>query len=181
MQLKPALPWLALALGLWAAGLAAGRLRAHPERTARPEWQHSWLELDGEGRRTYALLREDLFEAENQRARTGSWPAPAWLAGAGLEPFAGSTWVLRRQGLSVNYLGESAGVRWLVVILEADPAERRLASPTAATAPFDEEHHTLGDGTALHLTVWTQPLSARAPENTLSFPATEGWVQRVGQ
>jgi hypothetical protein len=179
MHLKPALPWLTLALAVWVAGVTCARLTRHPGAAQRPEWQHSYLELDAEGRRSYAAVREAIFEAENRRVEQQAWPAPAALAADGISPFDESPWELRQAGPSVNYLGERAGLRWLVLFIEPD---RRLRSPGAPPAPVDEEHHTLSDGMALHVTVWSRPTGgAPLAAGVASFPAVDGWVQRVGQ
>jgi len=73
-------------------------------------------------------------------------------------------WVQRRQGSSGNYLGPSEGRRWLVLFIELDPR----ASPEKAP-PEDSEHHTLSDGTALHVTVWTQSLIETPNELLTAF------------
>ena len=178
MHLKPALPWLILAIAVWVAGVTWARLHRPVASELRPEWQHSYLELDGDGRRTYAALREAIYEAENRRVDQQAWSSPAALAADGIAPFDQSPWELRLEGPYVNYLGESAGLRWLVLFIEP---ERRLRSPGAPPAPVDEEHHTLGDGTALHVTVWTRPAGGALAAGVASFPVVDGWVQRVGQ
>jgi hypothetical protein len=175
--------WLALALLAWAVGTLASRSSGPARAPATPPWQHSFLELDEDGQRLYRLLREGLLEAENARARDGAWPAPEALAAEGIPPFAagaaapGLRWTLRQAGLATTYLGEGPGTRWLVLFLEPDAAARAAPAP-----PTDEEHHTLPDGTALHVTVWTQPAAAGPPpEGVLTFPVSKGWTQRVGQ
>jgi hypothetical protein len=75
---------------------------------------------------------------------------------------------------TVNYEGEGEGLRWLVLFLEPDP---RLVAEKAP--PEDDEHHTLSDGTPLHVTVWTQPLTEAPSDQLTAFPAAEGWVERV--
>lgn len=175
--------WLALALAVWAVGTLASRAAGRTRAPATPPWQRSFRELDPDGQRLYRLVREGLLEAENERARAGAWPAPGALAAQGIPPFAadgagpGLAWTLRQEGLAATYLGEGPGTRWLVLFLEPDAAARAAPPP-----PTDEEHHTLPDGTALHVTVWTQP-SARGPppEGVLTFPVAQGWTQRVGQ
>ena len=84
--------------------------------------------------------------------------------------------MLRRQGATINYVGESEGLRWLVLYLEPDPRMERTAAP-----PEDDEHHTLADGTGLHVTLWTQPLSEPTTELVTAFPGAEGWVERVAR
>lgn len=82
--------------------------------------------------------------------------------------------MLRNQRTAINYVGEGEGLRWLVLLLEPDPR----AAPEKAP-PEDDEHHTLSDGTPLHVTVWSQPLSELTAQLVTAFPATEGWVERV--
>ena len=43
------------------------------------------------------------------------------------------------------------------------------------------QHHTLPDGTALHVTVWSMANQGPEPTEVLAFPVSEGWVQRVGR
>lgn len=171
---KPAVPFVVLAVGIWVAGVSMARLTRGTHVEQRPPWQHSFLELDEPGQRLYRTLREGIYEAENRRGETQHWPSPEALAAEGIAPFA--TWSLKQQGPYLNYLGEGAGLRWLVLFIEPDPREAPSTPP-----PADEEHHTLTTGLALHVTVWTQPLTEPRPAGVLSFPVSEGWVQRVGQ
>jgi hypothetical protein len=168
------MPFIALALGVWVAGVATARLTTSAALEPRPPWQHSFLQLDEQGQRFYRSLREGIFEAENLRASTGHWPAPAELADAGIGPFNTSTWALAQQRPYINYSSENNGLRWLVLFIEPEGSEGAPAQP-------DEEHHTLSTGLGLHVTVWTQPVSEPRPLGVLSFPVAEGWVQRVGQ
>jgi len=181
-RLSPGLPWALLALTVWGAGVARARWwSADVAPAPAPPWQRSIVELSEGQQRSYRAVREGLFEAENRRAATGRWPEPAELAAQGVEPFASSQllapsrWTLMAEGLSINYLGVTAELDWLVLILEPDP---RVRSPPP---PDDEEHHRLPDGSALHVTVWTRPSGGLArPEQVVSCPATRGWTQRVG-
>lgn len=150
--------WLLVALAVFGAGVLYSRLRPEPG----PSWQRPVSELTGPQRRFHARAREQLRAAEKVRSQTRSWP-----------PFP-EGWALRVQGTTINYLGEGEGLRWLVLILEPDPRAAPVKAP-----PEDDEHHTLGDGTALHVTVWTQPLTEPRSEYVTAFPATEGWVERV--
>ena len=181
---SPALPWLALSLLVWVAGVASARLSATATAPPQPPWQRSYLELTDGQQRLYRALREGLFEAENVRAETKRWPAPAELAQEGVEPFAPGSlmpraqWSLEREGQYVNYLGRTDELEWLVLVIEPDPADR------SAPPADDEEHHTIPDGTALHVSVWTRtptPESEVAAGEVLTFPAPRGWTQRVGQ
>ena len=118
---------------------------------------------------THAKIRDALRAAERVRSDTKQWP-PA----LGVE---GLTWTQRRHGVYVNYVGVPADplrLRWLVLFIEPEP------SPIVDPAPpEDDEHHSLPDGTALHVTVWTAANAGPVPEVVLPFPAAEGWTQRL--
>lgn len=161
MERRATLTWLLVALAVFGGFTLYSKLRARPPPPA-PSWQRPVSELSPAQQRFHAHLREQLRVAERERGLTRSWPLTT------------DGWPLRRQGLYVNYLGEAVGLRWLVLFIEPDPR----AGPEA-TPPEDEEHHTLTDGTALHVTVWTQPLSEPKSEQVTAFPAAEGWVERV--
>jgi hypothetical protein len=187
-ELRALLPFLLAALGTWGAGLAVGRLTARDSAAELAPWQRSYLELPAAGQRLYRLVREGILEAENVRSATKQWPSVEALAADGVPPFAADAvteplaWVQRRQGVYVNYLGVPTGgavERWLVLFIEPEPVA--FATPGEKPPPVDEEHHTLPDGTALHVTVWTQPGTGPAPTGVLAFPVTEGWTQRLGR
>lgn len=182
-EARRALPFLVLALVAWLAGLGWARWQ-RPAATAQLDpWQRSYLGLPEAEQRLYRAVREGIFEAENVRAATGAWPSAEALAADGVPPFAPDellpalSWRHAREGLYVNYVGEGGGQRWLVLFIEPDP--KALKTPGEAAPPVDEEHHTLPDGTALHVTVWTQPASEPAPTGVLAFPVAEGWTQLV--
>ena len=156
--------WLAVALAVFGAGLLYSRLRPAPG----PSWQRPVSELTQAQQRFHARLREQLRDAELVRSQARTWPPAPGLFPEG--------WVLRKQGTAINYVGEAEGLRWLVLFIEPDPR-----APPEKAPPEDDEHHTLRDGTALHVTVWTQPLSELTTELVTAFPATEGWVERVGR
>lgn len=187
-ELRAVGPFLLGALLIWGAGLAAGRTRGGAASVERAPWQRSWLELPAPEQRRYQAVREGILEAENLRASTKQWPSVEALAAEGVPPFALDeptaplTWVQRRLGVYVNYLGvpsSGAGQRWLVLFIE--PAPVAFVTPGEAPPPVDEEHHTLPDGTSLHVTVWTQPNEGPAPAEVLAFPVTDGWTQRLGR
>jgi hypothetical protein len=176
----PSLPFVALALLVWVGGVARARLAgpasSQPEA---PPWQHSFLQLTQPQQRLYRALREGLYDVENRRAATGRWPDAASLAADEVPPFCEGTWAQATKGVYVNYLGEAEGLRWLVLFIEPEPG--LLRAPNEPAPPVDEEHHTLPDGLAVHVTVWTQPLTESPPTSLLAFPVAEGWVQRVGR
>ncbi|MDX2008571.1 MAG: hypothetical protein SFW67_00190 [Myxococcaceae bacterium] len=187
--LKEVGPWLALALGVWAAGLAVQRLRgADALVEPLPSWQQSFRALPQVDQRTFRHLRESLYELERLRVTTGRWPEPALLRDEAVEPFREDehavprTWSLRQHGVYATYVGvpvtRAAGARFVVVYVE--PTAQVLAAKEPPP-PEDEEHHTLADGTALHVTVWTQDdADEPVPDEVLAFPAAQGWVQRLG-
>jgi hypothetical protein len=182
-EVRRAAPFFALALVAWAAGVLAARTRGSDAAPALSPWQRSYLELSDQQQRLYRAIREGIFEAENVRAETGAWPEVQRLTDDGLPPFAPSellpamSWRIARQGLYVNYVGEVDGTRWLVLFIEPEP--NALKTPGEAAPPVDEEHHTLSNGTALHVTVWTQPSTEKAAPGVLAFPVAEGWTQLV--
>jgi hypothetical protein len=160
--------WLLVALGVFGGLLAWSRLRAPAPAPppARPSWQRPVSELSPAQQQVHSQLRAQLRAVE--RART---EAKAWPEARGSFPLG---FARRQRGTAVNYVGEAEGLRWLVLYLEPDPRLPREPAP-----PEDDEHHALGDGTPLHVTVWTQPLSEPAPADVTAFPAAEGWVERV--
>ena len=154
--------WLALALALF-GGFAAYSKRCAPPPAAAPSWQRPISELREPQQRFHAQLLEEIRGAEKVRGASQQWP---------LVP----GWTLRRQGVYVNYLRDAEGLRWLILLIEPDPRVAAEKPP-----PDDAEHHTLSDGTAIHMTVWTQPLDEAKSEFVTAFPAAEGWVERVAR
>lgn len=178
-----ALPFVALALAVWLGALGWAHVTGAPVAAPLAPWQASFTGLDVEDQRLYRLLREAIFEAENVRAETGQWPSPGSLAGEGVVPFAREAgepdfgWRRVEAFPCINYVGEAAGKRWLILFIEPEPGA--LKTPGEVAPPVDEEHHTLPDGTALHVTVWVQPASTPAPEGAVTFPNASGWTQLV--
>ena len=128
--------------------------------------------LDERDQRRFGQLRAAIRQAEQVRGVTRQWPAE-------LTPAADCSWSLRRRGVYVNYLGLPAapgGLRWLVLFIEPEPSAIKDPPPQE-----DDEHHTLPDGTAVHVSVWTAPDSGPLPLELLPFPAAEGWVQRLAR
>lgn len=140
--------------------------------------------------RRFVELREGIFEIENLRGSSGRWPEVEELREQALPPFFSSLegsetlrWEKREQGSYVNYLGilDGAGgtTRWLILFIE--PPKGLLKAPGEPPPPVDEEHHTLSDGTALHVTVWVSSAENKGPETVLPTPALEGWTQVLGR
>lgn len=163
---RASLLWLAAALALFGAVQLVQHLR-RPSAPPLLAWQRPVSEFTPAQRAMFTELRASLRTAEAQRVATHEWPQ--------LNLTANATWSLRRQRLAINYVAHAEGLRWLVLFLEPDP---RLSEPAP---PEDDEHHTLSDGTALHVTVWTQPLTTPATDEVTAFPASEGWVERVAR
>lgn len=156
--------WVSVALVVFVAALAWKRLRSEPRATLA-DWQRSVSELSEDERRTWEALREGITAVETIRANTKQWPEQNLTSDA--------TWSRSQQRLAINYVGETKDLRWLVLFLEPDPRTND------APPPDDDEHHTLRDGTPLHVTIWTQPTSTPRTDVVTAFPAAEGWVERV--
>lgn len=141
--------------------MAWGVNRARTPNTELPEWQRKVSELDATQRTVEANLRSALKNAEDVRNRTAAWPA---------ELMPG--FPITAQGTTINAFGTVGETQWLVLVLEPE------ARDTQEKAVVDDEHHLLGDGTLIHVTVWTRPVTA-PPDELVAFPAAEGWVQRI--
>jgi hypothetical protein len=131
--------------------------------------------------RVFRELQEGLLEAERIRAQTGHWPDVTTLAAEGIPPFVadptqkvGYKWTSIRQDWATNYLGlptDPAVPAWVLVILEPEPG----APPD--TAPNDETHHRLPDGTTLHVSIWNMPEAKRRSSfAALRLPQNDGWT-----
>lgn len=186
-ELRVLAPFLLLSVAAWVGLGLAARFGQRPAGVERAPWQHSFLALPPDGQRLYRAVREGVFEIESRRGATGAWPEVSALAEDLVPPFAADrllpalAWTRARDGLYVTYLGrprDGAGLDWLVLFIEPEP---KAFADGAATAPVDEEHHTLADGTALHVTVWTRPAGAPAPAQVVAFPLADGFVQQVGR
>lgn len=154
--------WLAVALAVWVGATLYFRRQT---TTAGPSWQRHISELSPAQRRFETTLRQEIGLMEASRSETHSWPP--------LQTF--NDWRLLQQGVYVNYVGPGEGLRWLVLIIEPDKTQ-----PSAGDlVPLDDEHHQLGDGTQIHVTVWVQPLHEPSPVALSPFPAAEGWVEIV--
>jgi hypothetical protein len=126
----------------------------------------------------FRTLREGLLAAERDRVRSSSWPEPAALAQRGVAPFAsdGATyqWTRLQQGAIVNYFGQPgdpSAPAWLLEIQEPEPGMR------PDTAPVDEEHHRLSDGTMVHTYVWMHRFGTQVPVGFVRQPQNSGWTE----
>jgi hypothetical protein len=137
-------------------------------------------QLSASDQQLFRTLRQGLLAAEVDRARTGAWPEPEALAGRGVPPFtsgdAGAPyeWTRLQQGAIVNYFGrprDTAAPAWLLEIQEPEPGMR------PDTAPVDEEHHRLPDGTMVHTYVWMHRFGTQIPAGFVRQPQTSGWTE----
>lgn len=168
-RLAPALGLVGL---LATVALVAVKRRGGPKPSAELLPYQTWVSaLSAVERERFIQVRAALRQAELQRGKDGQWPAAFAAPGLG--------WVQRRHGHYVNYLGvpaDGARLRWLVLFIEPEPSAIKDPAP-----PEDDEHHTLGDGTALHVSVWTSPNEGPVPQAVLPFPAAEEWTQRLSE
>jgi hypothetical protein len=130
----------------------------------------------------FTTLKTGILDLEAVRAETGRWPEPDQVLGLPRAAPGGEgagtpsyVWSRRAQGIIVNYLGRPEGAdssaAWLVVYREPDPGA------PADTAPNDEEHHRLPDGTVQHVSIWMRRFGARVPDDFLPQPEVAGWTQ----
>lgn len=126
----------------------------------------------------YRAIRQGLLEAEGDRIKSAAWPSPAALASRGVAPFAPGTgptykWSLLQQSSIINYFGQpddGSAPAWLIEIQEPEPGM------LPDTAPPDDEHHRLPDGTMLHTYVWMHRLGGQVPVGFVRQPQTVGWT-----
>src|SRR6266576_1213497 len=140
-------------------------------------------DAQGADQRTSRELREGLLEAERIRATAGKWPDATALAGEGIPPFAPDPtrkdvtyrWSTLVQGTTVNYVGipnPASAPAWLMVVIEPE------AGAPPDSAPNDETHHRLPDGTTLHVSSWEVPERIRRSGfSAVQLPQNEGWTQ----
>ena len=130
--------------------------------------------------RMFRSLRQGLLTAEADRVRAAGWPEPASLGARGIAPFTSAgdagayQWVRMQQGAIVNYFGQPrdpSAPAWLLEIQEPEPG----LPPD--TAPLDEEHHRLADGTRVHTYVWMHRIGGQVPVAFARQPQTSGWIQ----
>jgi|SRR5262245_6325719 len=130
--------------------------------------------------RMFRELRQGLLTAEADRVRAAAWPEPPSLAARGIAPFtsegdaAAYQWTRLQQGTTVNYIGQprdSSAPAWLLEIQEPEPGM------PPDTAPLDEEHHRLADGTRIHTYVWMHRIGGQVPVGFVRQPQTSGWTQ----
>ncbi|MBX7112819.1 MAG: hypothetical protein K1X64_00695 [Myxococcaceae bacterium] len=183
--------WCAAVLAACAVAIAS-RVRASAPGQNSPErlpYQQHFSVLDGAEQRRFLELREGILEIENIRGREGRWPSVEFLRAQALPPVVSGLpdapplkWQLREYGDYVNYTAfpeSGAGQQWLILFIE--PPKGLLKTPHEPPAPLDEEHHTLSDGTALHVTVWRKDASSGEPQVVVPTPAMENFTQLLGR
>ena len=88
---------------------------------------------------------------------------------------AAYTWQVQNQGVITHYVGvpaqDASAPAWMIAIKEPEPGV-----PTD-TAPNDEEHNRLPDGTVLHVSVWTHRFGGQIDQKFLPQPEAGGWTQ----
>ena len=131
----------------------------------------------------FKALKESLLDAEGMRASTGHWPEAAALAGLPRVPLGGDvastsevfSWREQTRGVITHYLGlpaqDGSAPAWMIAIREPEPGV-----PTD-TAPNDEEHHRLPDGTVLHVSIWTHRFGGQVDPAFVPQPEAAGWTQ----
>ena len=139
----------------------------------------------------FGVLKQSLLDAEALRASTGRWPdagavaslptvVPGQESGRASGEVAGSStpvfmWRKQDQSVITHYVGvpgnDATGAAWMIAIREPEPGV-----PTD-TAPNDEEHHRLPDGTVLHVSIWTHRFGAQLDQAFLAQPESGGWTQ----
>jgi|CXWL01.1.fsa_nt_gi hypothetical protein len=186
------LTWTLLALTLCAVVVLVRVLPARSRISAveRLPYQQHFSALPQVDQQRFVELREGILEIENRRGRSGQWPEVEALRSEEAPPIVSGVtgaeqlrWKKRQQGTYVNYLGTpvsgNGSAQWLILFIE--PAPGLLKAPGEPPPPLDEEHHTLSDGTALHVTVWTMSAKNESPAVVVPFPAADGWTQLLGR
>jgi len=130
----------------------------------------------------FTALKQCLLEVEGLRSSDGRWPdAPAFAVLLRNTPVVDSgignafTWRDQTQGVITHYVGlptqDVSAPAWMVAIREPEPGV-----PTD-TAPNDEEHHRLADGTVLHVSIWTHRFGGQVDPKFVAQPEAAGWTQ----
>jgi hypothetical protein len=131
----------------------------------------------------FNLLKQSLLDAEAARAADRRWPAADALASLPRNAPGGDAsrvseayaWRQQTQGVITHYVGlpgrDVSAPAWMVAIREPEPGV-----PTD-TAPNDEEHHRLPDGTVLHVSIWTHRFGGQLDPAFVAQPEAAGWTQ----
>jgi hypothetical protein len=172
--------WSALVVSAQAYAPAQGSAAAPPS-----PFERRFQDLPFADQRTYRALAEGVVEAERIRSSTGRWPRAEELARLGIPPFApdpldraGYVWTSVSGGAKADYLGTPAAgsgrESFFAVVVEPDPG-----TPNDPLAQVDEIHHRLGDGTMIHVTVWTGPPLGGVTEPFSLLPPEKGYRQVI--
>ena len=131
----------------------------------------------------FFAIRDAILPMEAARFETKRWPDPEALSERGVTLFnpgvrgvsdTRQAWQKFEQGTTVNYLAlpaDPGGSAWLLTITEPEPGT------LPDTAPNDDEHHRLPDGTVLHIYVWTHRFGSEIKPGFIRQPETQGWIQ----
>jgi len=161
---------------------------AAPEKADLLPYQVLFKDLPPADQRVFRQIQEGMIEIENVRGQTGRWPPVEALASDGIPPFAPDpvdreryTWSFSRRGLNVGYVGTPAPTsnrpRFLLQFVEPDPN----VPPPISKVPVDEQHHTLSDGTNLHVLLWMHANTGQPPSTVAELPLAEGWTQLLSR
>lgn len=174
---------IALAVGiLLLIGVYFGMRSTRTETGTLLPFQMLMRDLVGADQAMFTSLKQVLLDAEATRSATGRWPdapalgsLPAATPGEAAASSARYTWAMQQQGVITHYVGRPAqdpsAPAWMVAIKEPEPGV-----PTD-TAPNDEEHHRLPDGTVLHVSVWTHRFGGQLDPAFVAAPEAAGWTQ----
>ena len=176
---------IAFHIAMWSAILMTARWfpKAGDAPAAAPATaigEVAFRELPGDVQRMYRRCLDGLADTEEVRADTGAWPTVEAEAARGVPPFAadpidkaGYRWELRRDGLTVNYVGTPAtGPILVITIVEPDPG-----TPNDPTAYTDDQHHRLRGGEMIHVSVWIGSKPAKGATATQAIE--DGWKRIV--
>lgn len=173
--------WSALVIGA-----EYGEAHRHDDDPGRAKVRVNYDEvafaaMPAEDQRLFGLIREGVAAIEQDRGRTGVWPEVDALAGRFVPPFApdpidrgGYRWTRLQDGSVVDYVGTPAAgsgrATFVIVFIEPGPG-----TPIDPTAPIDEVHHRLSDGTSIHVMIWRVPDGRALTTATELPPAEDGW------
>jgi hypothetical protein len=146
-------------------------------------FERRFQDLPFDDQRVYRALSEGVVEAERIRSSTGRWPSADALAASGVPPFApdpldraGYAWRSVQTGTKTDYIGTPSAASgretFFALVVEPDPG-----TPDDPSQPADEVHHRLGDGTMIHVTIWTGPPLADTREAVGVLPPDKGYRQ----
>jgi hypothetical protein len=172
---------VALGVGLLVLAALYFGLRSSTTETGRLlPYQMLARDLVSADQAIFGTLQQSLLDAEAVRASTGRWPEPLALSrlpvrSSGAEPHVGYAWRVQTQGVITHYVGQpdqdQTAPAWMIAIREPEPGV-----PTD-TAPNDEEHHRLPEGTVLHVSIWTHRFGGQLEAAFVAQPETAGWTQ----